>query len=299
MRTYVRMIVGRRQPLLAEGRDDAAARPAVVAVLAEVDPLPRPERQPAVRHGDRQRAPGERRLHVRGHVVRALQRVRPVRRVLRHGPVEPGREVAQHVRRRVLVQRQRGRGVAHEHRRDADGHRAQLRHRLRHLMRDEVEAARPRREPDLPLDPHMDGILPPPARPDLRCRIGFDGLAPHAVEGGPAAARRSRPEPRKRFRRHDRREGARALPPAREAMARTTAALAGTGAGLLLLGAALPHGPGVDGALLLALALAAAATGAIAALIYDRMPVWGFHALGAWGTILTSVGVYAWGPNSF
>lgn len=82
-------------------------------------------------------------------------------------------------------------------------------------------------------------------------------------------------------------------------MARTTAVLAGAGAALLLVGAALPHGPGVDAGLLLAISLAAAATGVIAALIYDRMPVWGFHALGAWGTILTSVALYAWGPDSF
>jgi diguanylate cyclase (GGDEF)-like protein len=82
-------------------------------------------------------------------------------------------------------------------------------------------------------------------------------------------------------------------------VARTLALLAGAGAALLLVGAALPHGPGVDAGLLLAIALAAAATAVIGALLYDRMPAWGFHGLAAWGTVLASVAAYAWGPNSF
>ena len=96
---------------LAPGRRHHRARAAVVAVLAEVDPLPGPERRPALAHRQGQRRAQQRRLDVGGHVVLALQRVGPVRRPFRHRLVEPGLEVAPHFRRGVLAQRQRGRGV--------------------------------------------------------------------------------------------------------------------------------------------------------------------------------------------
>ena len=36
----------------------------------------------------------------------------------------------------------------------------------------------------------------------------------------------------------------------------------------------------------------------LAVALFDRIPVWGFHLLGVWGTALTSVSVYAWGAES-
>ncbi|HEY6781039.1 MAG TPA: diguanylate cyclase [Thermoleophilaceae bacterium] len=81
-------------------------------------------------------------------------------------------------------------------------------------------------------------------------------------------------------------------------MARMVALLALAGALLWLLAAALPHAPGVDTRLLFALALAATATALLAVVLFDRIPVWGFHVLGVWGSALTSVSVYAWGPES-
>ena len=64
--------------LLAVQRHDERARAAVVAVLAQVDALPGADREPAAGDRERQRRAEQRRLDVRGHVVRALDRVRPV-----------------------------------------------------------------------------------------------------------------------------------------------------------------------------------------------------------------------------
>src|SRR5450755_3316902 len=87
------------------------ARAAVIAVLAEVDPLPGTKREAPVRDGERERRPEQSRLDVRRHVVRALERVGPVRGPLGNGVVEPGLEVPQHLGGCVLVHRQAGRGV--------------------------------------------------------------------------------------------------------------------------------------------------------------------------------------------
>ena len=75
-------VVSRRTPPTASR--PPTGHPAV-AVLAQVDPLPGPEREPAARDRQRQRRPEQRRLDVRGHVVRTLERVRPVRRPVGHG----------------------------------------------------------------------------------------------------------------------------------------------------------------------------------------------------------------------
>src|SRR5436190_4593885 len=94
-----------------------------------------------------------------GPVVGALERVAPVGRAVGHGLAEPRLEVAPHVGRRVLVQRQRGRRVADEDVRDADADLAQIGHGALDLARDEVEAARPRLELHLALDPdHPDSL---------------------------------------------------------------------------------------------------------------------------------------------
>ena len=55
----------------------SSRRPPPVAGLAQVDPLPRAEREPAVGDRQAQRRPQQRRLDVGGHVVGALERVRP------------------------------------------------------------------------------------------------------------------------------------------------------------------------------------------------------------------------------
>src|SRR5215217_9257528 len=65
------------------------ARPAAVAVLAQIDALPGPESEPAIADRERERGPQERRLDVRRHVVRPLVGVRPVRRLRWHRRVEP------------------------------------------------------------------------------------------------------------------------------------------------------------------------------------------------------------------
>ena len=67
----------RAEPIAGE-RDDQRARAAVVAVLAQVDALPGAEREAAAGDRQRQRRAEQRGLDVRGHVVRALDRVRPV-----------------------------------------------------------------------------------------------------------------------------------------------------------------------------------------------------------------------------
>src|SRR5207302_3713566 len=82
-----------------------------------------------------------------------LEGVGPVVGVLGHGAVDPGAKVAPDRRARVLVQRQRRRGVADEHVCDPDLEALELGDRTHDLFGHEVEAARPRLEPQLPLDP--------------------------------------------------------------------------------------------------------------------------------------------------
>ena len=95
------------------GGDDHAAAP-VVAVLTQVDALPGAEREPSAHHRQHQRRPQQRRLDVGGHVVVAFERVRPVGSAVGHGLVKPGGEVAANIGRRVLIERQRRRGVLDE-----------------------------------------------------------------------------------------------------------------------------------------------------------------------------------------
>ena len=71
--------------------------------------------------------------------------------------VEPGGEVVAHVGRRVLVERQRRRGVQDVQVGEADAQRAELGQPVDDLPRDEVEAARPRAQAKLPLVPHERG----------------------------------------------------------------------------------------------------------------------------------------------
>ena len=135
-------------------REDERTRAAVVAVLAEVDALPGADREAAAGDRQRERRAEQRRLDVGGHVVGALDRVGPVARVLGDGLVEVGLEVVAHVGRGVLVERQRGAGVADEDVQQPDLEALELGHGLEHVARDQVKAARPRPQGDLPLDPH-------------------------------------------------------------------------------------------------------------------------------------------------
>ena len=60
------------------------------AVLEKEDPLPGPERKPAIDHRDRDLHAGEGGPDVRGHVVRPFIVVTIARRVLGRGGLEPG-----------------------------------------------------------------------------------------------------------------------------------------------------------------------------------------------------------------
>jgi hypothetical protein len=75
------------------------------------DPLPGAQMRSPVAHGDRHRRAEQRGLDVGGHVIGALESVRPAAERLRDRCVEPGLEVAAHLGRGVFVERQRGRGV--------------------------------------------------------------------------------------------------------------------------------------------------------------------------------------------
>jgi hypothetical protein len=58
--------------------------------------------------------------------------------------------------------------VLHEDGRNADRHRAELRHAVNDLRGDQMEAARPRAELDAGLDPHAPGFwLVEANKPDL------------------------------------------------------------------------------------------------------------------------------------
>src|SRR4051794_10069111 len=78
-------VVYPRPPALPRGglgrfapqRGHQRARPAAVAVLAQVDPLPRAEHEPAATDGKGERRTEQRGLDVGGHVIGSLERVRP------------------------------------------------------------------------------------------------------------------------------------------------------------------------------------------------------------------------------
>src|SRR4051812_37412536 len=78
--------------LLAERRDCHRPRAGRVAVLAQVDALPRAKSQGAAAHGQRQRRPHQRRFDVCRNVARSLGGMPPVR-ALPHRLVAPRLEV--------------------------------------------------------------------------------------------------------------------------------------------------------------------------------------------------------------
>ena len=72
-----RGLMGSRSLGLPPNGRDQRAGATVVAVLAQVDALPGSQREPSCADRQRKRGPEQRGLDVRGHVIAALQRVRP------------------------------------------------------------------------------------------------------------------------------------------------------------------------------------------------------------------------------
>ena len=142
---------------LAPGGGDDDAATAVVAVLAEVDALPRAQRQAPAHHRQHQRRAQQRGLDVGGHVVVALERVGPVGSAVGDRLVKPGGEVPADVGRGVLVEGQRRRRVLDEEMEHPHAQLVELGQRLHHLARDEVKAPGLGREPQVTLDPHQSG----------------------------------------------------------------------------------------------------------------------------------------------
>ena len=83
-------------------------------MLEEVDALPRAEREAPGAHGNSEGGLGERCLDVRRHVVGPLGAVDEERIALGHESLEEGEEVALHVGVGVLLDEERGGGVAAE-----------------------------------------------------------------------------------------------------------------------------------------------------------------------------------------
>ena len=118
--------------------DDAAARGAVTE-LAEINPLPGAEVEPAAGHGNGEFDARECRFGMCGHVVVAFERVDVVGFALADQPVEDGREVRADVGIGVFVDRKTCGGVFDEEMHQPGvGQRRQV---GRDFVRDEVKAA--------------------------------------------------------------------------------------------------------------------------------------------------------------
>jgi diguanylate cyclase (GGDEF)-like protein len=84
----------------------------------------------------------------------------------------------------------------------------------------------------------------------------------------------------------------------RATMARTGVYFAAGGALFGLLVILTPHAPSLDQELLAAVSGAAGALGVVLLVVYDRIPVWGFHVAAVGGTALATAAIHAWGPDS-
>src|SRR5215208_1862760 len=100
---------------LADEGEDQFAAVRLGTVLEQEDTLPGSELEPAFGDRDRQLHLGQRRLEMRRHVVRPLVVVAIAGRVFGGQPAQERVEVAQHVRRVILLYQQRRRGVDDEH----------------------------------------------------------------------------------------------------------------------------------------------------------------------------------------
>jgi diguanylate cyclase (GGDEF)-like protein len=87
-------------------------------------------------------------------------------------------------------------------------------------------------------------------------------------------------------------------PGARETMARWAAIYFALGGLFGLVSVVLPDTSVEDRALLLAVAIASLAVALTLGVVYDRMPLPGFHVVVAAGSVAASLGVYAWGHAS-
>lgn len=102
-------------PLLALNCDNNPSRAAIVSMLIEVDALPCAQRQPPVGDWHGQAWAHQRRLDVGRHVVRALVIVAVLHNVSVRGELVKGVvQVQRDIRRRILIDRQRRRGVLNE-----------------------------------------------------------------------------------------------------------------------------------------------------------------------------------------
>jgi len=125
---------------LPRDRQHERPPPAVVAVLVEVDPLPRPESQFAVADGNRKTRVEKRCLDVSRHVVGAFDRMVVVGLVLRHHLVEMILHIGAYVRTGVFVDRKRRRRVLDVDVKQAGPHIGQVRQGPTDLCRNEMEA---------------------------------------------------------------------------------------------------------------------------------------------------------------
>jgi diguanylate cyclase (GGDEF)-like protein/putative nucleotidyltransferase with HDIG domain len=88
------------------------------------------------------------------------------------------------------------------------------------------------------------------------------------------------------------------MPSTRAAMASTGVMFAVAGAVLSLLSALISDSPTLDEGLMLAVAGASAAGAVTLLLVFDRMPMWGFHIAAAVATVVATLNIYAWGVSS-
>lgn len=152
---------------LSVQRHHQRPRPAVLAVFAQVDPLPGTQIRPAIGDRQAQAVAQQAALDVRRQVVAAFQGVPVVRLVLAYGAVEPGLEVAAHRGVGVLVEGQRGGGVLDEHMHQPDPYLADRRAMGEDLVSHQMKAATAGFELEAVLVPHG------PARSGLEKEAGL------------------------------------------------------------------------------------------------------------------------------
>ncbi len=88
------------------------------------------------------------------------------------------------------------------------------------------------------------------------------------------------------------------LPATRANMARTAALLSIAGALVCLVGVVVPGDGQLDDDILLAAAAGAGLLGVVLLLVYDRLPLWGFHVVALLDTGLFTAAAYGWGSTS-
>jgi diguanylate cyclase (GGDEF)-like protein len=87
-------------------------------------------------------------------------------------------------------------------------------------------------------------------------------------------------------------------PATRANMARTAALLSGAGALVCLIAVLVPGDGQLHDDVLIATAAAAGLLGLLLLLVYDRLPLWGFHVVAVLDTALFTAAAYGWGTMS-